>query len=66
MPSHRLTVESSHGQEASLYWPVCSCGWIGGDCRTQAEAREEFTKHMAGDLPPWTIMEGQEPGWDRR
>ncbi len=46
LPVHRLTVESSHGGRGKLYWPVCSCEWMGGDCRTEAEARRQFVGHL--------------------
>ncbi|MGE5406977.1 MAG: hypothetical protein ACM3NV_00025 [Syntrophothermus sp.] len=64
MLEHRLRVHASHGQNASLYLPECSCDWAGGDCRSEEEAREEFAEHVAGKVPAWIMREGQVPGWE--
>ncbi|HUB99613.1 MAG TPA: hypothetical protein VMS11_07310 [Solirubrobacterales bacterium] len=50
MTQHRLEIHVSPGEHSSLYLPKCvPCRWLGGDCRSEEEARQEFEeRHLAG------------------
>lgn len=63
---HKLDIQGSHGQNASLYLGVCSCGWVSGDGRDEETIREQHRKHVAGEVPPWRMQPGDTPGWDER
>lgn len=61
---HELDIQVNHGQNASLYLGICSCGWISGDGRSEKTIREEHQEHVEGKRPPWDLERGETPGWD--
>jgi hypothetical protein len=59
---HQLEIHESPGTSSTLYLPKClTHAWIGGDCRTEEEAREEFQRRHVEGVEP----EGDPEHWAR-
>lgn len=60
---HDLYIDASHGQDSSLYTGFCSCGWVSGDGRCEDDVRAEHADHVAGKLPSWQMLAGEDRSW---
>jgi hypothetical protein len=73
MTSHVLEIQKEEGAKSSIYRAACSCGWMGPDHIAKASSidhnfarftcQQDFDRHLAGDLEPHSVPEGEERVW---
>lgn len=45
---HRLILTNRGSEHTHVWWPSCSCGWIGVQRRRRKEAQDQYRAHKNG------------------